>query len=367
VIERIINGSEPEITWVTFGIMALTFPVNAGIVILETRLGRKLNSEILLADATHTKTDLYVTGSVILSLIGIWLGLGWLDWVVALIVVGLILRAAYGILRGAAGSLADVVGVDALQVEKIAREVPGVRFAHNIRSRGTSEAIFIDLHIKVDPAMSTSQAHAVASEVERRLRVKILNVVDAIVHIEPARFEESNNWDRISYGLRQIAEGMGLGLHDLHIHVDPDGEYIIDMDLEISGEVSLFAAHQLAEDFEKRARQYWPEAKRVNTHLEPLSSELYFPEKVQDMALNQKISALLENYTDIEGVSEIYNHQVDDHVHVSLKLTMPPQISLAEAHLKAERIKRQLYAFVPEMSRVVIHVEPFGGQDSPDP
>ncbi len=359
IVERLINGATPEVSWLTIGIVAFTLPINIGVVVLETRLGRKLNSEILIADATHTKTDLYVTGSVLLSLGGVWLGWAWLDLLVAMIVVGLILRAAFGILRSAAGALADVVGVDAHNVEQIAREVVGVRFVHNIRSRGTAETVFVDLHVKVDPAMSTSQAHAVASEVERRLQTRIKNVVDAVVHIEPARFEDSNNWDRIAYGLRQIAEGMGLGLHDLHIHVDPNGEYIIDMDLEISGEKTLHQAHQLAEDFENRAKRYWPQAKRVNTHMEPLASELFFPQLIQDEALNQKISDLLDYYADIEGVTEIYSHQVDDHLHVSLKLCMDPNLSLADAHANAERIKRQLYAFVPEMSRVVIHVEPF--------
>ena len=52
----------------------LTFPINVIVVILETRSGKRLKSEILLADARHTQTDLYVTGSVLLSVVGIWLG-----------------------------------------------------------------------------------------------------------------------------------------------------------------------------------------------------------------------------------------------------------------------------------------------------
>jgi cation diffusion facilitator family transporter len=99
VIDRLIHGAQPEINWVTFGLMALTFPINFGIVIFETRAGKRLNSDILLADATHTRTDLYVTGSVIASLVGIWLGWNWLDLVVATGVVGLIVRASIGLSR----------------------------------------------------------------------------------------------------------------------------------------------------------------------------------------------------------------------------------------------------------------------------
>jgi divalent metal cation (Fe/Co/Zn/Cd) transporter len=135
VIDRILHGSQAEITWLTFGLIVLTFPVNLAIVIYETRKGKELNSELLLADATHTKTDLFITGSVIASLIGIWLEWSWIDLVVATGVVGLILRASVGTLRDAARSLADVVGVDPDLIEDVASSVPGVRYVRNVRSR----------------------------------------------------------------------------------------------------------------------------------------------------------------------------------------------------------------------------------------
>ena len=251
VFEGFAEGAQPEINGMTFGIIALTFIVNLGVVILETRAGKRFGSQILLADAAHTRTDLFVTGSVIASLVGIWLGWNWLDLVVAGVVVVLILRAAVGILRDAGGSLADVVRVDPEVVVREAMNVPGVRYVHNVRSRGNSDAVFADLHVKVDPAMSTSQAHAVASEVERRVSANIPTIVDAIVHIEPAYQERSNVGEQIAYGLRQIAEGLGLSLHDLHIHVDPEGDYSIELDLEIGGENSLLEAHNLADEFEK--------------------------------------------------------------------------------------------------------------------
>jgi len=358
VIERVLHGSQPEITWLTFGLMALTFPVNVLIVIFETRAGRRLNSEILLADATHTRTDLYVTASVILSMAGVWLGWGWVDLIVASGVVVLILRAAFQILKDAAGSLADVAVVDPEQVSEIAYAVPGVRYVHNIRSRGTSEAVFVDLHVKVDPAMSTAQAHAVASEVERRTRSGIPNVVDAIVHIEPARYEESSDWERIAYGLRQIADGMGLGLHDLHVHVGDGGDYFIDMDLEISGEVTLREAHTLAEEFEDRARGYWPETTHIHTHLEPISNTLLFPSEVEDSALEQEITQMLAEEDDVGKEVEIRVHKENGYLHVNLKLRMAPEISLTQAHTKVETLKRRMYARLPEIDRMVIRVEP---------
>ena len=202
--------------------MALTLPVNLLIVIIERRAGKRLNSAILLADAQHTQTDLYVTVSVLVSLLGVWLGLPWLDVVVAAGVVALILRAAFGLLRDTTRSLSDAIVAEPQRVEEIAKGVPGVRFVHNVRSRGTPDAGFVDLHVKVDRSMSTGQAHALASEVERRIEHELDNIVDALVHIEPAQLQESTRWERMAYDIRQITDAMRLGYHDLHIHADAD-------------------------------------------------------------------------------------------------------------------------------------------------
>ncbi|MBI4770866.1 MAG: cation diffusion facilitator family transporter, partial [Chloroflexi bacterium] len=102
IVERLTGGPPPEITPTTLLVVALTLPVNLAIVAFETRAGRRLNSQILLADATHTRTDVYVTLGVLASLLGALLGLAWLDMVVAAVVVGVIVRAAWHILRAAA-------------------------------------------------------------------------------------------------------------------------------------------------------------------------------------------------------------------------------------------------------------------------
>jgi cation diffusion facilitator family transporter len=362
VVDRIINGTQPEITWLSFGLVALTLPVNIGVVVFETRAGKRLNSEILLADAAHTKTDLYVTASVIASLIGIMLGWRWLDLLVATGVVGLIVRSSIRILRDAAGSLADAIRVNPDRIEEIALGVPGVRYVHNVRSRGTSDSVFVDLHVKVDPGMSTAQGHAIASEVERRVCSQDPNVVDAIVHLEPANFEESTDWERIAYRLRQIAYGMGLSLHDLNIHVNPEGELSIELDLEIQGDVTLLEAHQLADSFEKRALEYWPEALQITTHLEPVSDKLFFPVKEVDQTKYENIRNYLESIIEEDKLVELNFQLVEGRLGVVITLEMPSDIKLVESHNRVEDIKLNLLNSYPEVSRVLVHVEPM---DSP--
>ncbi|NJN44395.1 MAG: cation-efflux pump [Anaerolineae bacterium] len=358
ILERLFQGGIPTLTPLAVGLMALTFPINLIIYSLERRAGKRLNSEILLADAAHTRTDLLVTLSVLGSLAGVWFGLPWLDSLVAGVVVLLIIRAGIGILRDSAGWLTDAVAVDAEQVEQIAQSVAGVLYVHRIRSRGTSDSAFVDLHVKVHPGMSTEQAHAIASEVEHQLREKLPNAVDALVHIEPARERDAPRWDRIAYDLRQIADGMGLGIHDLHVQASDQGGYALEMHLEMPSDISLGDAHILAEMFEKRIMEASSRPHTVITHLEPLSRRVLLAEQHIDYSLETEIRAAIASHVGAQNLLELKTYNHDHHISVAARLCMASDLSLAEAHNVAEDIERDLLTKFPNIYRVTVHVEP---------
>jgi cation diffusion facilitator family transporter len=358
VVERLIQGDQPDITILHLVLIALTFPVNLAVVIFETRTGKRLGSEILMADAAHTRSDLYVTGSVILSMVGVWLGVWWLDFVLAVIVVGFIIKASIGILRFSVASLTDAVMVDPGVVEKAAMSIPGVRYVHNIRSRGTSDAVFVDLHVKVNPMMSTTQAHEIATQVEERVCSGSSKIVDAVVHIEPALIEAESDWEHISLGLRSVADEMGLGLHNLHIHVEPNGSYSLDMDLELKGDITLAAAHKFADEFEKRSRAFFPQAEHITTHLEPVHMEILHPNFVDQTTRLEDIQTFIESTFGSVRVLDIQTRVIDGRISLTLKMGMPADISLVDSHITAEEIKSSVFRQFSDLYRIIIHVEP---------
>ncbi|MBI3159159.1 MAG: cation-efflux pump [Chloroflexi bacterium] len=358
ILERLLNGSAPMVTPLTVGLMLLTLPVNALVAWMETRAGKRLGSEILLADARHTTTDLYVTAGVLVSLAGVWMGWRWLDALVAAAVVALILRAAFHILRTASSALTDEAALDPQAVEAIAYASPGVRYVHRIRSRQAAGSAFVDLHVKVDPAMSTAQAHAVASEVERRLKTDLENVSDALVHIEPAAQERLTNWERMATDLRQIADGLGLGLHDLHIHTDLGGHYSIELHLEIGGAVSLGEAHSLADEFENRVHARWPEAEDILTHLEPIPAQVLPPGEAAGKESEAAVRAVLLRHVRAGQIGGLRVMAIDGHLQAAVTLLFPEATLLAEAHAAAERIETDLLASELDLARVTVHAEP---------
>jgi cation diffusion facilitator family transporter len=186
-ITRLIEGSAPEVTAVSFGVMIVTMGLNWWVAQYESRQGDRLKSSILLADAAHTRSDIFVSLSVIGGLIAVKLGWPWVDAAVALIIVVVIGRVGWQIIQRASGVLADSAVVDTAAVEKIALSVEGVKSCHKIRSRGTDQAIYLDLHIQVDGRMSLDQAHYLGHQVQDRLQAE-LEVKDVVVHVEPVKF-----------------------------------------------------------------------------------------------------------------------------------------------------------------------------------
>jgi cation diffusion facilitator family transporter len=67
MIDRLLNGGIPEVTPVSFAVMIGTIVLNVGVALYERRQGRFLGSDVLLADAAHTSSDVFVSLSVIVS------------------------------------------------------------------------------------------------------------------------------------------------------------------------------------------------------------------------------------------------------------------------------------------------------------
>ncbi len=186
-LDSILNDKHPQVTVTMAGVMVFTLVVNVAVTRVERHYGRKYKSALLLADASHTLSDVYVTLAVLASLLLVWLGFPRADGLIALGVMVFVAWVAYGIVRQAVGILSDTARLDPVEVARQTMGVAGVRICRDVRSRGMEESVYVDLKIEVDPHLSTAQAHEVADRVERTLQATYPQVVDVVVHVEPAR------------------------------------------------------------------------------------------------------------------------------------------------------------------------------------
>lgn len=190
-MERLQSGGEPVITWLTFVVMGATFLINLGVVFYERAAGRRLVSEVLMADAHHTTSDLLTSASVIAALIGVRMGYLWLDPVAALVIAGFIGYACWEIFQSTSGILADRFVIPEEAIRDVVRSVPEVVGCHHIRTRGSNDFVFLDLHVWMDRDMRLDEAHRLSHVVKDRLIARFPEIKDAVIHIEPPPREGS--------------------------------------------------------------------------------------------------------------------------------------------------------------------------------
>lgn len=176
---------KPLVTNTSFAVMILTMTVNIFVMLYESRKGKQLGSDFLVADAMHTKSDIFASSAVILSLIFTKLGYYYADVVVGIIITFFIAKIGYSILKEASDVLVDTVCIDNNAVITVVNRVKGVKGCHDIRTRGTINSVYLDLHVVVDKNLSTESSHGIATEVEKEIKKEFPSVVDIMVHVEP--------------------------------------------------------------------------------------------------------------------------------------------------------------------------------------
>ncbi|WP_055667899.1 cation diffusion facilitator family transporter [Desnuesiella massiliensis] len=185
---------DPKILAITLeSILALivTLGVNIFVSIFEFKEGKRLNSTILVSDSLHTRSDIYVSLGVLITLLSIHFGLpSIIDPIASIVVALFIFNAAFEIFKENSEVLLDKAVVDAERIREIVLRFPQVKDIHEIRSRGRMDEVYIDLHIMVEPNNTIEESHSLMHNIENEMRKEICENTQVIMHIEPYYYLE---------------------------------------------------------------------------------------------------------------------------------------------------------------------------------
>lgn len=182
---RLSGGAAPQVTMLSFAVMLATLAINIGVVRYEGGEARRLNSELLLADALATRSDILTSCAVLVTLAAVRLGYPVLDAAGGLVIAFFIARTGWEIGRNTSRVLADRVVLDEEDIRRVVMGTPEVIGCHQIRSRGSLDHTFLDLHVWYPADMPLYEAHRLSHVVKDRLMEKYPQIADAIIHIEP--------------------------------------------------------------------------------------------------------------------------------------------------------------------------------------
>ena len=195
-IERLFKSGAPvKIEAPELWVLLLVLGINIFVAFYERGVGRKVGSSILIADAMHTMSDIWVTIAVLLGLIGIWIwNIQWLDVALAFPVALLVIGSGWTVLKANLPWLVDEVAIAPEAIHAVVMTVPGVINCHGIASRGlVGRQVFIEMHLIV-AAEDVETAHKITEAVEERLEENF-SPVRVNIHIEPPSYRE----EKITY------------------------------------------------------------------------------------------------------------------------------------------------------------------------
>lgn len=202
-VERIWQGTSPvKISASELWILLIVLGVNIFVAFYERGVGKRVGSPILIADAQHTMSDVWVTITVLAGLIGIWQQkslnlpqLQWLDVILAFPVAFLVFRSGWEVLTSNLPWLVDEIAIAPEAIHRLVMTVPGVINCHDIASRGLlGRQVFMEMHLIVDTE-DVEKAHQITEAVEKCLE-EHFSPVRVVIHVEPPDYQS----DRISFG-----------------------------------------------------------------------------------------------------------------------------------------------------------------------
>ena len=194
-ISRILLSSDPvQITPTALWLMLLVLGMNIFVAFYERRVGLQVGSKILVADAHHTMSDVWITITVLGGLIGVWRGMQWLDIALAFPVALLVFKSGWIVLKENLPWLVDEMAIAPEAIHALVMQTPGVVNCHDIASRGVlGRQVFIDMHLIVEPT-SVEAAHKITEAVERLLEQRY-GPARITIHVEPYEYRSG----QISY------------------------------------------------------------------------------------------------------------------------------------------------------------------------
>lgn len=185
-IINLLHPIAPTVSFTSIAALLITLAINIIVTKYEYQQGRKLNSILLISDSLHTKSDVFISLGVLLTLICIKLGVSpIIDPIASLVVSIFVMHGAYEIFSETSGVLVDQAVVAPEEVKSIIMTFPQVKNVHKIRSRGCNHSIYIDLHLLVEPLMSIENSHILMHDIEAKLCLALQKSVQAYIHLEP--------------------------------------------------------------------------------------------------------------------------------------------------------------------------------------
>lgn len=186
---NIHRGDMSHPAWPALVAAALSVAMKEVLYRYTAKIGRRIKSPVLVANAWHHRSDALSSVAVLVGVGGALINPRWciLDSFAALVVSIFVLKAGFSVLWDAVKEVTDTApDVEVLEeMHRLVEAVPGVEEAHDLKVRLSGGLYQVQVHVVVDADLTVTEGHRIAKEAEAVLRSEVEDVADVIVHVDP--------------------------------------------------------------------------------------------------------------------------------------------------------------------------------------
>jgi cation diffusion facilitator family transporter len=352
-IHRLTAGGHPvNPAGYAFALLFATLLIEAGRAVVLRRVGRLASSEAMLADATDRLADVLATVAVVAGLVGVRMGVSEADSVAALLVAGIILRAA-GMLAWRSGDILidrSATGAER-QLRAAIESVTGVREVRSVRVRRSGPSLIGDASIATRRMLSVEAAGALADDVKHHAHL-VLPTLDLSVLVE-GQAMQGDLVERI-----HAAAARNDGVRDLHnvtVERETDGSLHLTMHAKLRGDMTLATASRASAALEGALRAELPDATRIDIHLEPLEPHVVSGEDVtaRRAQLAARMREIVESHPEVRRCVDVELSDRHQRIHAHVVAEVAGDMSLEDAHRIETELEEQIRRAIPEVHEVV--------------
>ena len=241
--------------------------------------------------------------------------------------------------------------------QRIRRKVEAIKDLKGIRHvtvRLSAKRLDVDVHVFLDGNLSAEDTHRIAFDVEKAVRTQYPNARIS-VDTEPVKSERESIWKAV----KAAAEGApgSRGAHNIHVQT-VDGKLYVDLHLEVSANMTVKQAHDVADEVEKRIRAINSDVAGVTVHIESASDRISKELTGVETELEAYIEDVAKRFPEIKCVSDIMIRRFGDIIHLVLKCRFDPKLTIKEAHEISSKLESLIKKAYPKIARIDIHEEP---------
>ena len=325
------------------------------------RVAEKYDSQALLADALHFRTDIWSSSVVVLGLTLVLVGrnysVPWLskaDPIAALVVACIVVYVSWRLARQTIDALLDAApaGIRVRIIRQVSR-LDGVLAVDRVRIRRGGNKYFADISIAMPRNVTFQKSEQVANDAARVVR-RLLPGADVVVNATARASHSESLFDRI----RAVATRNNLNVHDISVQ-DMNGAIHVEQHVELDETMQLKDAHDRVTRLESEMRAEIPEIASILTHIESEPATIETSDgPVEADTLERHIQMVSRSFPEVIDTHDLIFKRVAGRLYLSLHCTLKDDLPLARVHDIQTAMESKFRQEVPALFRVLIHPEP---------